>query len=144
MIISQSRLYHKISMTRSISCIHKELKQYMETKSVVDFGTLETFTGNDKNLMKIHINTFLQFAPAQVQKLKEKLQEQSWMELGEIAHKLKPKCGYMGIKQAEDILKTIEANAKEQKDLEKLPELATNAESIIHDAIAELKAFANS
>ena len=116
----------------------------METKSVVDFGTLETFTGNDKNLMKIHINTFLQFAPGQVQKLKEKLQEQNWAELGEIAHKLKPKCGYMGIKTAETLLKTIETNAKEQKELEKLPDLTAQAESVIQSAIAELRAFANS
>lgn len=112
--------------------------------SVVDFSALETFTGNDKNLMKIHINTFLQFAPGQVQKLKEKLQEQNWSELGDVAHKLKPKCAYMGIKPAEAIVKTIETNAKEQKDVEQLPQLVTQAEGIINDAIAELKAFVNS
>lgn len=114
------------------------------TNSVVDFSTLETFTGSDKNLMKIHINTFLQFAPSQVQKLKEKVQEQNWVELGELAHKLKPKCGYMGIKTAETLLKTIETNAKEQKDLESLPDLVAQSESVIVNAIAELKAFANS
>ena len=116
----------------------------MQTNSVVDFASLETFTGNDKNLMKIHISTFLHFAPAQVQKLKEKLQEQNWTELGEIAHKLKPKCSYMGIKAAETLLKVIETNAKEQKELETLPGLTAEAESVIQAAIAELKAFANS
>ncbi|MDZ4847572.1 MAG: Hpt domain-containing protein [Chitinophagales bacterium] len=116
----------------------------METKQVVDFSTLKEFTGNDENLMKIHINTFIQFAPAQLQKLRQKLNEQNWIDLGNEAHKLKPKCTYMGIKEAESLFKTIELNAKEQKDLEKLPELVAIAENTINQAIAELKAFVNS
>lgn len=116
----------------------------METKPAVDFATLREFTGNDKNLMKIHINTFLQFAPTQLQKMRQKLNEQNWPELGNEAHKLKPKCAYMGIRDAESLFKTIELNAKEQKEIEKLSELVATAEATINRAIEELKAFVNS
>lgn len=116
----------------------------METKPIVDFSALSGFTGNDKNLMKMHISTFLQFAPSQLQKLRQKLEEKNWMDVGNEAHKLKPKCSYMGIRDAESLFKTIELNAKEQVELEKLPELVSTAESVINQAIEELKAFVNS
>jgi len=116
----------------------------MENPSVIDFDSLSAFTGGDRNLMKIHINTFLQFAPAQVQKLRQKLSEQNWVALGDEAHKLKPKCAYMGIRGAETLFKTIELNAKEQKELDKLPELVADAETVLARALEELKAFANS
>ena len=116
----------------------------MEADQIVDLTSLETLSGNDSGLMKMHINTFLQFAPDQVEMLKVKLKDEDWVEVRNVAHKLKPKLAYMGIKSLTPIIATIELYAEEEKRLDEIPELVSKVVSTCDLAFEELNHFVKS
>ena len=111
----------------------------MSENQVVDLTSLKTLSGDDNNLMKMHINTFLQFAPGQVELLRAKLTERNWEEVRQVAHKLKPKLGYMGIKSLVPLVERIEQNAQEQNNLEELPDLVDQVDTTCTKAFDELQ-----
>ena len=110
-------------------------------KPIVDFSSLKAFTGGDIELMSLHIDTFLEFAPAKLEALKRSLSEQNWSNLKNAAHKLKPMLSYMGVKSIVTIVYNIEILAEEERDLQKLPELLAQVEITMNQAIVELKKF---
>ena len=112
-------------------------------EKMVDFQSLEAFTGGDKDLMIIHISTFLDFAPAQLEQIKSMVRDKNWPETRNTAHKLKPKLTYMGIKSVIPLVETIESSAENETNLDQLPGLVAEVESKVQLAIEELKNFMN-
>ena len=116
----------------------------MSENTVVDFTSLNAFSGGDKDLMAIHINTFLEFAPAQVNLVHTLTKEQKWGEVKDIAHKLKPKISYMGIKSLTPVIEEVESLAGEERELDKIPLLLEEIVSVSNQAFDELKSFGKS
>lgn len=113
----------------------------MDTAQVVDFSSLNAFTGGDKDLIAIHIKTFLEFAPAQVESLRQAVDQKQWTEAKDVAHKLKPKLTYMGIKPLVPIVISIEEFAGQEKELDSLPFMVNEVEKVMEQASDELRAF---
>ena len=113
----------------------------MENEKLVDLNVLNTFTGNDKELIKLHVGTFLEFAPAQVDSLQEHLRNKEWMQLKNTAHKLKPKLSYMGIKSLVPDIQMIEDYGGEEKNLDHMDALVNKVADNCRLAFEELKAL---
>jgi HPt (histidine-containing phosphotransfer) domain-containing protein len=88
---------------------------------ITDLTFLKTFTTGNKEKMAKYINMFLQAAPGIIENMETHLANSDWKQLRTAAHSLKPQAGYMGMKQGETVLKTIEECASEQKDLDTVP-----------------------
>ena len=88
---------------------------------ITDLTFLKTFTTGNKEKMAKYINMFLQAAPGIIQNMETHLANSDWKQLRTAAHSLKPQAGYMGMKQGEQTLRTIEECASEQKELDTVP-----------------------
>lgn len=110
---------------------------------VIDLTFLQTFTGGSKEKMSKYINIFLQMCPGQLDAMQSLLQNANYDGLRATAHSLKPQITYMGIKQGEGMIKTIEQYAGEKINLDQLPALFTSFKEICERAITELKAEVN-
>ncbi len=82
---------------------------------------------------------FFEQTPPEIQNLEDHLTEKDWKALRATAHKIKPSLGFMGIKELEDTIKSIEEYASKEINLEQLPELVAKVKNICTEAIEELK-----
>lgn len=110
----------------------------------IDMAFLENFTGGDKVKMSKYIKMFLDYAPAQVEKMKTLAADKEWSQLKVAAHSMKPQISYMGIKGQEAVIKKIEQQAEEQIELENMPVIIENLGSDLQLAYAELQDVLNS
>ncbi|HQW23930.1 MAG TPA: Hpt domain-containing protein [Bacteroidia bacterium] len=104
-----------------------------------DMTFLKSFTGGNPDKMKKYISMFLSYCPGQIQTMKDQLEAQNYDGLRGTAHALKPQITYMGIKGGEDLIKGIENLAGTKSNVEKLPEMLGNFQTICTSAMEELK-----
>ncbi len=90
-------------------------------ESVIDLESLRQLSGNDDSTLKTYISLLLKNTPDELKKLEEDTQNKDWEELSKIAHKLKGTVGYMGIKQIEETIRTVENNSARKLQLEEIP-----------------------
>lgn len=107
---------------------------------LTDLTFLTSFTKGDKDKMAKYINMFLQAAPGIITGMETHMANNDWAQLRTAAHSLKPQAGYMGFKQGEALLKTIEQCAGEQTDLDKIPAHLAEFKTMFEQAKAELTA----
>ncbi len=105
----------------------------------INLTFLKSFTAGNSEKMNKYINMFLQHAPNLVKAMDEHLSKEDWPALKSSAHSLKPQISYMGIKPAEDLIKSIESNAGEKTNLESIPSQINTLKQILDKAYPELK-----
>jgi HPt (histidine-containing phosphotransfer) domain-containing protein len=113
----------------------------MERKTDMTF--LNSFTGGNPDKIKKYVTMFITLCPGQLEQMKGHLDSQNFDGLRATAHALKPQITYMGIKEGENLIKTIEHLAATKSDIEKLPEMLGNFKVICERAMEELKADIN-
>jgi HPt (histidine-containing phosphotransfer) domain-containing protein len=99
--------------------------------NIIDLTFLRGFTKNDTERMKKYIGMFLQHAPVMMQNIEKAFAEKNWSAVKASAHSLKPQITYMGIKNAEDLIRSIENNG------------AASIEEGTQEMIAQLKSILN-
>lgn len=114
------------------------------SNQVTDLTFLGSFTGNDSQKIKRYVQMFLDRAPEQVEEIRTALGTKDYSSLRVAAHSLKPQLSYMGIKSLEQDIKAIEDNSGNQTNLEQLPALVENLETILKQAFTELQDYVNS
>ena len=106
---------------------------------LTDMTFLNSFTGGNPDKMKKYISMFLSNCPGQLQLMKESLEKGDYSALRGTAHALKPQITYMGIKKAEDLVKEIEHKAGSNSEVETLPGVFDQFNSVCLSAMEELK-----
>ncbi|MBK6838367.1 MAG: Hpt domain-containing protein [Bacteroidetes bacterium] len=104
-----------------------------------DLTFLRTFTGGNPDKIKKYVSMFLQLCPTQLATMSSQLTEQNYSGLRATAHALKPQITYMGIRRGEELIKTIENNAGNNVEVEKLPSMLNEFQTVCNQAMDELK-----
>jgi HPt (histidine-containing phosphotransfer) domain-containing protein len=107
--------------------------------ATTDLTFLTSFAGGNKEKISKYVNLFLRHAPAMVGQIEQHLASKDYAALRTAAHALKPQISYMGITSAEGLIKEIEANAGEQKNLDALPGQVEKLKGILSEAYPELQ-----
>lgn len=106
---------------------------------IIDLTFLNSFTGGNQEKNSKYIKMFLQHAPALFGNIEAGLKNADWPFLKTSAHSLKPQISYMGIKSAEELIKSIERDAAEKTNLETISEKITTLKDILEKAYPELQ-----
>ena len=109
------------------------------SNKLTDLTFLNGLTGGDNVKLTKYINMFLKAAPEMLLNLEKYFNEKDWESLRVTAHSLKPQLSYMGIKQLEELIKTIEFNAGHQMQLDKMHEMIAILRETCNDAMKELE-----
>jgi CheY-like chemotaxis protein len=96
------------------------------TTKITDMGYLNKCTKNNSALMMEMINLYLEQTPPLVTKLEQSLLNNDWDLLGLTIHKMIPSFNIMGFhKDYEDKAKKIQEYARNQKNLNEIPDLVS-------------------
>lgn len=107
-------------------------------KKYIDLSYLNTIAkGNQEFIVKL-INTFANEMSIDLPKIQQQLEDQDWDGVASTAHKMKPSFQFFGIKELQESILVIEANARERINLSDLPELISRLTYVCNEAIIEL------
>lgn len=81
---------------------------------------------------------FIETVPLNVRELADASLSQNWEQVSKMAHKLKSTVDSMGIKAIHDDIRKVEADAKARQNLEQLPQLVKQVETVITLCIRQL------
>jgi HPt (histidine-containing phosphotransfer) domain-containing protein len=104
----------------------------------MDLTFLREFTKNDPERIKKYIGLFLQHAPVMMQNIEKAFNEKNWSGVKSLAHSLKPQITYMGIKDAEILIREIESNGAAGVE-EGTQEMIMQLKSLLEKAYPALK-----
>lgn len=125
----------------------KMLKNEKETAAKTDdagktinLSYLKQKTKDNSELMKEMIRQYLKQTPALLETMRQSIARKDWNELYDAIHKMIPSFWMMGINtDFEYMAKTIKDCAEKQDNLEKVPELFSQVESVCLQACKELE-----
>ena len=142
----EKKLYAKICKVLSkneklISNFEKKIvdKTSLPTKQFIDLSYLEKIGNNDSGFVLKMISVFLSQTPDLLAKLGLSIAQQDWEALTINSHKIKPSISFIGLKELEDVIETIEDYSSRGVLLNELPFLFKKAEYICNAAIKELE-----
>jgi signal transduction histidine kinase/CheY-like chemotaxis protein/HPt (histidine-containing phosphotransfer) domain-containing protein len=135
--INKSKSEKEISDENHLLKLKKPINS--SSSEVIDLTFLRGLTGGNKEQILKYIQLFLDTVPADWDKLKNLAKEQNWPETRTMAHSLKPRVNYMGMKRAGEIIKELEISSGEEKNLEKIPDLILTFENYVFQAFKELE-----
>lgn len=113
----------------------------METISSkhIDLTYLKQLSNGSNEFINEMISVFMEQTPIEISNLEKYLKAKDWKSLRAIAHKMKPSFPFMGIKELESVIKLIEENAANEKNIEQLPDLISKVKNVCTEAIKELE-----
>ncbi len=125
----------QINSSSSISGTYTASNQY----KCIDLTYLNDLSDGKIEFIIPLINAFLTEAPKMLEKMNLYVQEKKWLELQNVAHKMKPSIAIIGIKSIKVTLELVEEYSKEKINFELLPAMIENITLICSAAILELQ-----
>ena len=114
-----------------------------DAQKVTDLTFLKSMTAGNPAQMLKYIDMFLNSVPDDWNRLKTLVADQNWPETRVVAHSMKPRINYMGIKLGGELIKKIEINSGEETNLDAIPDLIITFENILVRAYKELESEKN-
>ena len=109
------------------------------TYNHINLEYMDMMSDGDESMKKIMLEMLLEELPQEVQKMQELLVTQQWNDLGSVSHKLKSTLAFVGNPSMTAANRDIELMAKEQKELDRIPELVQILHNMYPKALEELK-----
>lgn len=107
---------------------------------MVDLSFLEKFTKGKRYKFERYIRMYLELAPESYQEMEIGLSERDHQKVANQAHGLRPQATFMGIVGLDEVLLSIETDAKARVDWERLEPQLIRARQLHEAAIPSLEA----
>jgi CheY-like chemotaxis protein/HPt (histidine-containing phosphotransfer) domain-containing protein len=111
-----------------------------EDQKLYDLAMIHSVSGGDEAFIRKMIQLFIQTVPQNVRELVDATSEGNWEQVSKMAHKLKSTIDSMGIRSIHDQIRAVEMHAKNQDQLELLPDMVRQVESVVSACIQQLHA----
>jgi HPt (histidine-containing phosphotransfer) domain-containing protein len=100
---------------------------------------LRKLSDNDEKFIIDMLQTFKRTAPPVIARMEEYMKQFKMEAIGREAHKLIPGVSFLGAKELETILKTIEESCKAGEKKEQMPALIHQVKTIVNELISEFE-----
>ncbi|WP_340065398.1 Hpt domain-containing protein [Ascidiimonas aurantiaca] len=100
---------------------------------------LTELSGGDEDFILSVISVFLEETPQDLASLKNAVQAETFSDIYQHAHKIKPNVDLMGMEEVRIKVLQIETEGKNGKDMKVINELFPSVEESINKAIVQLK-----
>jgi len=106
----------------------------------IDLSYLKQIGGDNPAFIMQMIEMFLQKTPIALEEMNEKFKQQSWEDLRNVAHRIKPSYTYIGLGEIHKMLAEIEDISSTQTNLDSIPGLMNTVEIQSQAAFKALEA----
>ena len=105
----------------------------------IDLDYLKQISNGSNEFIFQMITVFMEEIPIEIKNLETHLKNKDWPALRATSHKMKPSFSFMGVKELEESIHTIEEYCAAEKNLDQLPGLIESIKTITEDVIKELE-----
>jgi CheY-like chemotaxis protein len=105
----------------------------------INLAYLKQVAGDNQEFIIQMIEMFLQRTPEALHEMEEKFLTQSWEDLRNIAHRIKPTYTYVGLSDIHQVLSKIEKCCQTKTNLETISEMIEQVETLSETAFTELQ-----
>jgi len=105
----------------------------------VDFSYLEKVSGNDKDFVREIADAFINSIPGSIQELNGYLENEDWIGLARVAHKIKPSITLLGVHNLKDKIVKLEEEAKLQRNPQQINKLSKEISTELNETLESLK-----
>ena len=112
-------------------------------EKLYDLSMVQTISGGDMSFIKRMVQLFIDTMPPSLTDLQKETQQQNWMQVSKVAHKIKATIDSMGINSLKEDVRTIESNGKKGEHLDTIPALVQHLVTVVEACIGQLKSDFN-
>jgi PAS domain S-box-containing protein len=127
-------LGNKFHVVDSVS--NASSKQHVDR---IDFSYLEKVSGNNKEFIREIADAFIKSIPNSIQDLEYNVENENWVELARVAHKIKPSITLLGVHNLKDKIIRLEEEAKLHKNPWQLTKLSKEVSAELKETVESLK-----
>lgn len=109
----------------------------------IDFSYLEKVSGNNKEFIREIADAFIKSIPNSIQELENNVENENWVELARVAHKIKPSITLLGVHNLKDKIVKLEEEAKLHKNPWQLTKLSKEVSAELKETLESLKVQIN-
>jgi len=113
----------------------------METNSKkhIDLTYLKELSNGSNKFINQMITIFLKETPVAIDNVEKYLNTSNWDALRAAVHKIKPSFSFMGIKELEEVINSVERYSETKTNLDQIPAMISKIKSVLKMAIQELE-----
>ncbi len=127
-------LGNKFHVVQSVN--HATSKHHVDR---IDFSYLEKVSGNNKEFIREIAEAFIKSIPNSIQELENNVENENWVELARVAHKIKPSITLLGVHNLKDKIVKLEEEAKLHKNPWQLTKLSKEVSAELKETLESLK-----
>jgi PAS domain S-box-containing protein len=105
----------------------------------IDFSYLEKVSGNNKDFIREIAEAFIKSIPTSIQELDNYSENENWVELARVAHKIKPSITLLGVHSLKDKIVKLEDEARLHQNPWQITKLSKEVSSELKDTLESLK-----
>jgi PAS domain S-box-containing protein len=111
-----------------------------ETKDkIYDLSMVQTIAGGDISFVKKMVQLFLDTVPPSMTDIQKETEQQNWLNVSKLAHKMKATIDSMGIVKIKEVIRAIEANGKKGEEVDKIPGQVQEVILVLEECMGQLK-----
>jgi HPt (histidine-containing phosphotransfer) domain-containing protein len=113
----------------------------METNSKknIDLTYLKELSNGSNEFIIQMITIFLKETPTAMDNIEQYVKTSNWDALRAAVHKMKPSFAFMGIKELESTINSIEKYSETKTNLDLIPDMISKVKTVLKAAIQELE-----
>ena len=137
--IDERKLFELLSRYMNIQGTDTTEKRYSSQEPMYDFKLVEEIAGGDQEFVKRMMAMFVDTVPSLLTDLQLNIEQENWEKTSKIAHRMKSTIDSMNIRSIKVEIRQIEANGKQQLNLEQMPGLLKKVSSVLTDCIESVR-----
>ncbi len=114
-------------------------QENLNTMKHTDLSYLKQLSNGSNKFMAEMISLFIEQTPGSIEKMEKHLRNREWPLLRGVAHKMKPSVAFVGLKEIESDIRSVEDSAANESNLDSIPEKIGKIKNVCSEAIRELK-----
>jgi PAS domain S-box-containing protein len=108
-------------------------------EKLYDLSMVQTIAGGDTSFVKRMVQLFLETVPPSMTDIQQDVEQQNWVNVSKLAHKMKATIDSMGITKIKDVVRAIETNGKKGEELDKIPGQVQEVVQVLEACMEQLR-----
>ena len=108
-------------------------------EKLYDLSMVQTIAGGDIGFVKKMVQLFIDTVPPSMTEIQKETEQQNWLNVSKLAHKMKATIDSMGIVKIKDVIRAIEANGKKGEEVDAIPGQVQEVIQVLEECMKQLK-----
>jgi PAS domain S-box-containing protein len=108
-------------------------------EKLYDLSMVQTIAGGDAGFVRKMVQLFIETVPPSMIDIQNETEQQNWLNVSKLAHKMKATIDSMGIVKIKEVVRAIEANGKKGEEVDKIPAQVQEVVRVLEGCVSQLK-----